>query len=282
MKLVASLSLLVLVGQALGGITRLMTEVSTDGRNWTQDLTALPGAKVQIRITTSFVGSEQVYGFSNINLQPTIENWADGDTVAPYVRTGNLTSGSFARDKPRPGENAYGRMYHFAGPGFSGINSPLTEHLHTINGRQYLRIAQSRTTNWIGAGPTSGTAAVNNFNGAGGIPLSQLSPGFAQSPITPNFDIEEVVLFKFMITLDPELTDRWLVVDTPAAGCSLIQGVRSGSWFTTPSLSPSSFLRAPVESWASVINVRGPVPSPAVATVLALSATMPVRRRRSS
>jgi uncharacterized protein (TIGR03382 family) len=175
-------------------------------------------------------------------------------------------------------------MYHFAVPrlGTGDYDSTLREHIHTIDGRRYLRIAQNRTTRWIGEGPTTGTAAANNFNGVGGIPFTQYSPGYPPSPTTQNNSLQDIVLFKFKIRLDPSLTNRELFADLPLAGFgrNASTGGREAGWFTTPNHIGGQYLHANVENHGSLINVIGPVPSPAALPFLALSAAAVTLRRR--
>ena len=143
-----------------------------------------------------------------------------------------------------------------------------------------MRIAQMRANNEIGAGPTNGPFAFNNTNGAGGILCAQ--PAMEQSfDGIRNALIQEIVLFKFAVVVDPTLSERNMRVTTPVGGVSKFgQSVASAGWFTTAQQSGLNVSYVPVVVREATIQVRGPIPSPSGAAVVMAMGLLGCRRRR--
>src|SRR4051812_2783613 len=57
---------------------------------WGTAINAQPGDSVDVRLVISFTGTGSPLGLSDVNLQPTVSNWASalGDTMLPLVNGG--------------------------------------------------------------------------------------------------------------------------------------------------------------------------------------------------
>jgi len=157
--------------------TTLTYQVRTVGGTWASSVDANPGQQVEFRAMLSYTGPAR-RGLQGFNSQPTISNWNSSiDTLVPFVTSVATSAAPVSRNGAVVNlDNAYGRRYF---PLIAGIpaTSALRGHTNLVSGTSYLRIAQNNTTNWIGNGPTSGTAAANNFNGSTGVTITQANPG---------------------------------------------------------------------------------------------------------
>lgn len=271
---------------AVNSYTALQMQVSSDGRQWGRDVTVAPGGTVQARIIASYEGMQTPYGLAWVNFQPIIKGVSGFDTLADYVSTGSMFNGQVAYDKPETGQAAYGRVYPFAAtelgivPG--GQNTTLTRHDALLNGQNTWRIAQARTTNPIGNGPTSGQFAYNNTNGAGGIVCAQPPAELTSYQGERSTETSNVVLFTFAITFNTFTTQRNITFDLPEGGVSRFgQGFAAAGWFSTPELSGNDVTYVPVRTRAATVQVRGPIPAPGGVVVLGIACwPVCVRRRR--
>lgn len=266
--------------------TALRVELSTDDLHWSQSLQVTPGSELRVRVVASYEGRGSMNGLAWVNFQPVISNWwGVEDRVIPFVTTGNQSDGMVAFDKPQAGQEAFGRIYPFAanslGASPGGFDTSLSTHVSTVNGDRQMRIAQARTTNPIGMGPTSGTFAFNNTNGAGGIVCSQppseiVFPGLRS---TLNTDI---VLFKFALAVDPSLTERNMSIALPLDGVSKFGTARAcAGWFTDANQSAANVAYVEAYSRAATLLVRGAVPGVGGWTVgMAAVGVLGTRRRR--
>ena len=134
--------------------------------------------------------------------------------------------------------SGFGRIVPFASSGAT-TSDPYRGHTQVFSGVNYLRIARSTVTNWVGQGLTIGTSAANNFNGAGGMICAQKPFSLVVQGTDPPFNptISNVVLAKFAMTLGSDLTPRTLVIGAPTAGMSrnTTTGAREASWFASNS-----------------------------------------------
>jgi len=171
---------------------------------WATSITTQPGTPVEFRATATYVGDTlrgaQVLGFGAASLQPRVSSWDTAtDVLAPFSTTA-----------PVDLDAQYGRRNFFLSPGISTSNALRGHTNNVVSGVRYLRIAQNNVTNWTGVGPTSGSAAVNNFNGAGGVQVGQQTP-----TLNPVFDgsTSDVELVRFGLTLGGA-ENRTVVIDS--------------------------------------------------------------------
>lgn len=250
----------------------LKFEVRQAGGEWASSVDVLPGATVEFRALVTYTGSSAAVGLSNAAFQPTVSNWNPAtDTLLPFRNVGTSpATGGVAADSGQ-----YGRILPYAAAGISTVNA-LRGHTNNVAGVTYLRIAQNNTTNWVGVGPTTGTAAANNFNGAGGIATGQ-KPGPLVGGTDPAFvqDTTDVEVIRFGLTIGG--ADRTLVVDAPQAGIGLFNGIRRFSWFSSTADFAGSSVYGGVEVITAAINV---VPTPGALALLGMGGLMAGRRRR--
>jgi hypothetical protein len=251
----------------------LVMQVRALGGDWASSVDVLPGATVEFRALVSYTGSAAAVGLSNAAFQPTVSNWNPGtDTLLPFRNVGTSpATGGVAADSGQ-----YGRILPYAAAGISTVNA-LRGHTNNVAGVTYLRIAQNNTTNWVGAGPTSGTAAANNFNGAGGIATGQ-KPAPLVGGTDPAFeqDTTDVEVVRFGLTVGGT-EDRSLVVDVPQLSIGLFNGIRRFSWFSSTGDLAGSSVYGTVEVSSATINV---VPTPGALALLGMGGLMAGRRRR--
>jgi hypothetical protein len=279
---------------ALGtvGNTLLNLQVSRDGTTWTNSLEFNPndvGRRVLVRASVSWLanGGPSPIGFASLTWQPVISNVRDSETIAPFANAGNNLNGGGVDLDSTPLDGPYGRVRPFAATGPSGLNFySIQRHTNGSGGApatSYLRIARNDITNWAGVGPTSGTAAANNFNGAGGVACVQKGVGNVGSA-DPAFayGTQDIVIFQFALdvgTLTPG-EHRNLGVAAPLEGMSRnsTTGERKANWFTSSSDNFGDLEGAVVVNEAH-INL---VPSPASLTLLGLANVAFSSRRRFS
>ncbi|MEI7658591.1 MAG: immunoglobulin domain-containing protein [Phycisphaerae bacterium] len=273
-------------GIAGAQVTRMAIETSLDGVTWAGGTRAVPaGTTVQFRCVVTFdpAGTTQsTVGFASLTFQPTLSNWTTSDALAAFATVGNNTNGGSVPDSP----GQYGRISPFAATGPT-TSDPYRVHLQSNASINYARLARTTITNWIGVGPTSGTAAANNFNGAGGVACVQKSFG-SVGPSDPPFNsnVSGVVLAKFAFTLSSDTTARQLQITVPNDGMSrnATTGAREASWYASNSDLLGSVKTSVVVSPAVVEVCQPPVaavqPLPVLAhagasTTFSFSATAP-------
>ena len=265
--------------------TALRVELSTDDLHWSQSLQVTPGSELRVRVVASYEGRGSVNGLAWVNFQPVITNWwGVEDRVLPFLTTGNQAGGMVAFDKPQTGQEGYGRIYPFAanalGVSPGGFDTSLTTHVSSVNGDRQMRIAQARTTNPIGAGPTSGTFAFNNTNGAGGIVCSQPPSESAFDGLRSTLNTD-IVLFKFGMVVDPSLTERNMSIALPLGGVSKFGTSQAcAGWFTGTNQSAAAVTYVAAYSRAASLTVRGAVPGVGVPMACAAGLGLLAARRR--
>lgn len=258
------------------GISRLEIQVSSDGASWHSSIDAMPGDNVQTRYRISLIGSTAL-GLSGLRLQPTFDGWdgvgtgTDTDRLLPFADVGSnaTTPSGGVTDE----SGAFGRILPFAA---SSVSTTIRLRGHLEGTR--LRVAQSPTTNPIGAGSSQ-----NNINGSGGVPISQ-STGFLETPPIYHFGTQNILFLKLGIAIsdDPFSGIRFIECNAPIGGFSLFGPTdsqsRAANWHTgfTPSGNPTTNY-APVEVIGARIRI---VPSPSVAAILGLFGIVSFRRRR--
>lgn len=265
--------------------TLLDIKVSYDGSFWWDTMPiGVTTDRVLVRATVSWMGPETPAGFASLTWQPTFRGIRPGvDSIAPFANQGNNTNGGGVILDQTPFNGPFGRVQPFAATGPVGTSSYAT-HLHT-NGSggapafsNYFRIARNDITNWTGVGATSGTSAVNNFNGAGGIACVQKAiPGAGDPP--RNFNTVNVTIFQIALDLGPMDPYIWeIVIDAPQEGMSRnsTTGAREASWFADAS---DQFGR--LKGAVIVDGARLVIPAPASVLALGLIAAPRQRRRRA-
>lgn len=260
-------------------ITRMDVETSTNGgATWVGGARQVnPGTTVQFRYKVSFVANGTTttpVGFASLTFQPTVSNWTTTDTLAAFATTGNNGTGGSVTEA----SGAFGRLSPFAATGATTAD-PYRGHVQTVSGTQYLRIARTTITNWIGVGATTGSAAANNFNGAGGMPAVQLSQSQATGTQPAfNTQITNVVLAKLAFTLSADTASRILTISAPTAGMSrdATTGVRQAAWFDSASDAFGN-LKAAVQVTDATIEV---IPAPGALGLLGVGGLVALRRRR--
>ncbi|MEY3231103.1 MAG: hypothetical protein RL689_1192, partial [Planctomycetota bacterium] len=224
-----------LAGVAPAQVTRMAFETSLDGVSWAGGVRSVPaGSTVQFRCVVTFDPAGTTVspvGFASLTFQPTVSNWTPADTLLPFATIGNNGSGGGVTDS----SGLYGRIIPFAATGPTS-SDPYRGHLQANASVNYLRIARTTITNWIGVGPTTGTVAANNFNGAGGLACVQKGFGtLVPTDPAPNTSVNGVVLVKFAMTLSPDASARQLQITAPIEGMSrnATTGAREASWYAS-------------------------------------------------
>lgn len=227
------------VGQGNPAETELRYEVrrfdAGHNNGWASSLNALPGDRIEVRAMVSYVGTAPVIALGQITFQPTVSNWTAGDNLLTNYELGQSgthfhpygigSSGGYLSTPPAGVPDApglYGRAMPFtaAAVTIAGNDFHYRGHTQNVGGVSYLRIARSDVTNWIGVGPSSGSAAINNVTGAGGVTCWQGSLGSSRDPNAPPplIRTENIFVFKFGFVLSTSPSSRSLVVDTPPLG----------------------------------------------------------------
>lgn len=259
-------------------ISRLSVETSLDGISWSNATRNVnPGTTVQFRYSMSFDANGTTStptGFASLSFQPTVSSWTGADTLAAFATIGNNTNGGTVTEA----SGQYGRISPFGSTGPASTD-PYRGHTQANAGVNYLRIARTTITNWVGAGATTGTTAANNFNGAGGLACVQKSAslvGTADPAFNPS--ISNVVLAKFALTLSADAAARTLVIDAPTDGMSrnATTGVREAAWFSSNTDSFGS-IKGAVSVTTASLNV---VPAPGMLGLMGMGGLVALRRRR--
>ncbi|MCX5690236.1 MAG: hypothetical protein NTV94_10730 [Planctomycetota bacterium] len=271
--------------------TLLNLQVSRDGVNWSNDLTLDPsidGGRVLMRASVSWSSSTTTVpiGFASLTWQPVISGVSAGDSIAAFANAGNNTNGGGVDPDGSPLDGPFGRIRPFAATGPSGLQNYVV-HRHT-NGSgdapagSYLRIARNDVTRWMGTGVTTGTAAVNNFNGAGGIATVQKGAGQVGT-LDPAFrsGITDIAIFQLALNLAnraPGETSE-IGISAPLEGTSRdsTTGARRGTWYSSTTDNFGSIAGDLVVTGA-VVHL---VPTPAAISLLFSAGLVASTRRRN-
>jgi hypothetical protein len=252
------------------GISRLDLECSLDGVMWSHhvvvDGSVAGGTDVLLRARISWISPTPAYGFGSLTFQPVIGNGRPGiDLINPFVDRGSNTTGGGVDLDDSPLDGPFGRVRPFAAVAPSGTTY-FTPHVHEAGSGgaplgSYLRIARSDVTRWMGTGPTSGTAAINNFNGAGGVSVVQ-RPYSSVRPEDPpyNFTVGDVTILQLSLHVGDNTRGppRVLTWEAPTAGMSRnsTTGAREASWFADLQASTAT-LKGIVEVSPATISILG-------------------------
>jgi hypothetical protein len=270
MKLGAAIGLSVGLATSVHAQTRVEYQVSRAlQEQWQSSLLVTAGESIDVRVRLSYLGTQSPLGLGSLIFQPTVSNWssATGDVLSPFLNTGGNTTVPSGVVTDAPGQ--YGRLSPW-GRSAVPTSTPLIGHLNSNAGTDYLRIAPSNFTSWIGQG--------NNTTGVGGIICAQLTDigRTAQDPVFES-NLQNIVVFKFNIVVgSTEL--RNMVFDTPLNGFGnrdSATDLRYGHWVGSMS-EPTGSIREQAFAVPASIFV---VPAPSSLALLGLAA-LSMRRRR--
>jgi hypothetical protein len=250
-----------MAGIASAQVTRMAVETSLDGVSWSGGTRAVPaGSTLQFRYVVTFDANGTTatpIGFAALTFQPTVSGWSASETLASFAAVGNNTNGGSVPEA----SGLFGRITPFAATGPT-TTDPYRGHTQSVSGVNYLRLARTTITNWIGVGLTTGTSAANNFNGAGGVVCVQKGVN-ALNTSDPAFNgsISGVVVARFGMTLSGDTSERTLVFDAPTAGMSrnATTGAREASWYSSASDLVGTIKGAVSVTPAQVIICQPPV-----------------------
>lgn len=268
-----------IASMASAQITQMDVETSLDGVNWAGGNRSVnPGTTVQFRYKVSFNlnGTTAVpTGFASLTFQPTVSNWGGTDTLNAFATSGNNTNGGAVTEA----SGQFGRIIPFASTGAT-TSDPYRGHTQTVSGTNFLRIARTTITNWVGQGLTTGTSAANNFNGAGGLACVQKAFSLVVAGTDPAFNpaISNVVLAKFSLTLGADAAARVLTLSAPTDGMSrnTTTGAREASWFSSNSDNFGG-IKGAVQVADATLTI---VPAPGAMALLGMGGLVALRRRR--
>jgi len=275
---------------AQNGTSTLNLQVSTDGTTWSNAAELNPNLgqpRVLIRAQISWnagSGTQTPIGFASLTWQPVISGVRGGGAIAAFASQGNNNSGGGIDLDASPMNGPFGRTRPFAATGPSGLQSYMA-HSHSAGSGgapagSYFRISRNDVSRWMGAGPTTGSEAVNNFNGAGGIASVQKASGLVTPNVDPPFQVGtmNITLFQFALDVDTLAPGemRSLRVMAPIDGMTrnAVTGARQTSWFRDGTDNFGE-LKADIFVNDAVINL---VPSPAAISLL-VAAGLIVRPR---
>ena len=280
-------------GQAFSqGTTQLDLQSSADGVVWSDNTEIQLGAgetrTVLVRALVTWVGTQVPTGFASLTWQPAFGNVRHGiDSVQGFANQGNNTNGGSVVLDGTPLDGPFGRISPFASSGPSVGSAQRYQPIAHSGGSggapagDYLRIARNDITRWMGTGPTSGTAAVNNFNGAGGIACVQKSQGNVGSA-DPAYEprITNVAIFQIALTVGGVADGTTHIIDllAPTDGMSrnTTTGDRQASWFSGGGDNSGS-LKGTVLVDPGTITIT---PAPGAITLFACGVFAAARRRR--
>jgi len=272
--------------------TRLAFQVSRDGTAWSNTLSFDPGqtgsSRILVRSLLSWVNDDpqlSTIGLASLTFQPVVEGARISDSIASFANQGNNSNGGGVILDASPLDGPFGRPQPFAATGPAGIHSYVA-HRHTGGSGgsppgRFFRIARNDVVRWMGTGPTSGTAAVNNFNGSGGVASVQKAARF-NGPNDPVFNgsIIDINVFQFAIDIaSMGIGERvGLTIGAPLTGMSLdpATGLRSAMWFAD---STDDFGRNRTAVRVETASVEI-IPAPAALTIAGLAGMFSSRRRR--
>lgn len=285
---------------ANAGTSRLNIQLSKDGINWSSFATVnhMTGdsSRVLVRYSMSWIpsASDSVVpiGLANFTFQPTFANVRESDLLAPFAVSGtNMNGGGIDLDD-NPLDGPFGRLRPFAASGPAATNAPSLGNRYMVHtyfsnfgsgpAERFYRIARNDITRWIGMGPTTGTVAINNFNGMGGLSITQKGSSFV-TPNDPAFNgsINNVVIMQLAIDVGVVGPEGYhaIVLDAPifgVGGINATTGLREASWFLNPSDSFGQ-IKGVVTVATAQIDI---IPGPGTLAFLWLGGFAEGRRRR--
>jgi MYXO-CTERM domain-containing protein len=257
------------------GQANVVMEVSPAGaETWSNTIAANPGQSVDVRVRVGYSGTAQPLGLASMYFQPTISNWRNTgsvDVFGPLVNGGQGSNTSTPIGAVPDASGQYGRIIPFASRATNAFQT-LTGFVQAVSSVTYLRVAQQYATDWIGQGL--------NTDGDRGVPITQLS-NFGRTTSDPAFSnsLQNVVVFKFKITLSNDPVLRTMLVDAPAGGFGNLNtttGVREVRWYGAMNESTGSIVGAANVTTATITEV----PSPGVLALAGAGGLAALRRRK--
>lgn len=284
--IVQSLGVVGLAAAATAQVSRFDVRVSTDGVTWSQSASVLDSvaARVYVGYFITLEGAS-ANAFASLTFQPVFENVRFGeDTVAPFAAVGNNKTGGAIdprADYSAPG--GFGRLKPWAATGPTTSQSYVVhQHAGESGGApsgQYYRIARNDISRWMGVGPTSGPAAVNNFNGAGGVALVQKQNPTGTDPARVA-GTSNLLLMVLALDLAPAAgSGQTIVADAPVGGMSRnpATGARAASWYANTTENFGSIVAPVSVSRAEIMRV---IPAPSSMALIGGLCLLAGRRRR--
>jgi hypothetical protein len=274
-----------------------------NGTEWTNEVSVLPGSRVEWRVTVSYTGANtNIFALAAARYQPTISNWDnDGGTIDRLGawRNGGISGqppgGAFGMLDDAEGSGhqpleTYSRYNHgFVGMG-PHVDNTMTSFLHQggsggAPAGSWLRIAGSFVTTW----PRDGTLpwTVNDGNrilrgvGAEQVPFTHTGPH-------PNFvpGTQDLVLLRQAVTLSEDASLRTLEITTGEWSMLRAGGVNSQDnrryivWHDDPNATTFTGPRTSVLFESALIHVVPTIPAPGSAFVGVGACLLAARRRR--
>jgi hypothetical protein len=293
-NLIASLAAFAGVAtSATAALSQLSILASKDGSAWSDHLIVDQGAgdsgQVYIAYVLSYVPQSQGEitpdAFASVTFQPVFANVRTGvDTINPFANTGNNVNGGAidARASYGAGTGGYGRIKPWAATGPSSTQSYVA-HSHTANSGgapagSYYRIARNDVTNWFGLGATTGTAASNNFNGAGGVVVGQKqNPAAGIDPARVS-GTQGLLLMVLSMQTGPTASSFDIACGAPLEGMSRnsTTGAREANWYANTTELAAS-IKVQMAVTGAMITV---IPAPGTLAVLGMAGFFAGRRRR--
>jgi len=270
--------------------SQLDIKVSKDGVNWSSSVTVNQNAgdsgRVYVGYFMTFVGGVAPNAFASLTFQPVFSNVRFGtDTMAAFANQGNNTNGGAV--DPRADYSAaggFGRLKPWAATGPSTSQSYVVhQHAGGSGGApstgNFYRIARNDVTRWVGTGATSGTSAVNNFNGAGGVVAGQKQvPGAADPARVAGHENLLLAVLAMDTGVVPAGVTHTILAQAPTSGMSrnATTGAREASWYANTTENAPSIKAAVIVNDAE-INI---IPAPGALALLGLGGLVAGRRRR--
>ncbi|MCX5689166.1 MAG: hypothetical protein NTV94_05150 [Planctomycetota bacterium] len=284
-------SLVAIAGMAVAAnadTSKLDILVSKDGVNWSPSATFNPTAgetRAYVAYVMSYVGTSAApNAFASLTFQPVFSNVRASDSVVAFANSGNNTNGGAIDGRgDYSAAGGFGRLKPWAATGPSTSQSYVV-HSHSASAGgapagNFFRIARNDVTRWMGTGTTTGTAAVNNFNGAGGVVAGQKqAPGAADPARVAGTQNLVLMVLALNIGAVAPGASHTIVADAPLAGMSrnATTGAREASWWANTSENAAS-IKANVEVVGGEINI---IPAPGALALLGLGGLVVGRRRR--
>jgi uncharacterized protein (TIGR03382 family) len=262
--------------------TSVVFQTSPNGTNWFGGTHIyLAGQQVMVRALVTYTGTGTPFGLASFVFQPTINNANAADTFSPFINGGvgsNTSSplGVLVGGQPTD-TTSFGRVSPW-GRSATSSTSAIRGFFHTNpNGDNinYLRIAQSQVTSWIGG--------AGNTTGGSGVNIAQLS-NVGRTTSDPAFEpgLTNVYVFKFGITpADTGFVRADMLVDAPLGGFgnrNTTTGDREVYWWGDMNEASGSIRGTATVTTATISFI----PAPGSMGLLGLSALAIGRRRRGA
>jgi hypothetical protein len=280
-----ALGMAMAASMAVAQESRLDIKVSKDGVNWSSTVIVNQAHGDSGRVYVGYfmtyvppVGGAVPNAFASLTFQPVFSNVRFGtDVIAPFRnQSNNCGGGSIEPGEFLPLNGAFGRIKPFAATGPSTSQSYVVhQHVAGSGGAPevgtFYRIARNDITRWVGVGATSGTAAVNNFNGAGGMVCGQKQNPTVACDLPRVAGHENMLLMVLAIDTGPvpSGTTHIITAQAPTSGMSrnATTGIREASWYANTSENAPS-IKAAVTVNDATISVEDECPVPNAQTVI--------------